>query len=186
LIFKKKFGEIAMYFGYQKHLMDTVLQYQALGYSMALSKGKNITTHMPMPVSLGLDWDGVSIIMDKLVCVDFDTIDLDIGEILPPTWKEKTRRGYHLFYRVPTGFVGQPKIGWKPNVDLLFYGTTSKFANCSLALGYGGTRDTPQRPWGKHVLVAPTNGYSMLYPEKPFALAELPMAPSWLLKTIGN
>ena len=41
------------------------------------------------------------------------------------------------------------------------------------------------RVWGEHVLIAPTNGYVMVYPEdQPPAFEKLTLAPSWLLGVI--
>lgn len=61
----------------------------------------------------------------RLVVVDLDTDEHgklpDVADLdLPATWSEDTPRGgRHYYYRVPDGFEGKKRLGWRPKVDLL-------------------------------------------------------------------
>lgn len=171
-----------MYTGFQRQLMQEVAKYKSLGYTVGLSKAKELTTYKPEDSSIGKDWDGISIIMDGMVCVDFDThfIDLDSGYTLPPTWKEKSNRGLHLFYRLPANFEGESKIHWKENIDLLTKGKRKVLYNRR-----GVSNINEDRVWGEHVLVSPSKGYTRVYPDNVMAKEKLPIAPTWVLDQIG-
>lgn len=173
-----------MYTDFQRLLMQEVLNYQRLGYSVGLARGKDLTRYRPAPESVGSDWDGISIIMDGVMCVDFDThfINLDSGYTLPPTWKEKSNRGMHLFYRLPNGFVGESKIHWKENIDLLVAGKKKVIYNAS---GISKSDILVERVWGQHVLVSPSKGYTRVYPDVTPAKDKLTLAPTWLMDAIG-
>lgn len=173
-----------MYTGFQRQLMQEVRQYASLGYTVGLARGKDLTRYRPAPESIGMDWDGISIIMDGVVCVDFDTPFITLGEEypLPPTLKEKSNRGLHLFYRVPTGFVGEAKIHWKENIDLLVAGKKKVIYNAS---GISKSDILVERVWGQHVLVSPSKGYTRVYPDVTPAKDKLTLAPTWLMDAIG-
>jgi hypothetical protein len=131
------------YTGQQKTLLVWAQRYHDLGYKMGLASGKElIHTYEPTVMATGWmgmqypvakeqpdDWDNLSIILDGLVCVDLDVPHFDVlpWHPLPPTLKEKSPRGWHLYYRLPDGVVPtDPKISWKPHVDLLVKGTGKK------------------------------------------------------------
>ncbi len=170
------------------NLAGTAHRYVALGYSVGFAKAKTLVSEFRGDVPHG-KFDGISIILDDLVCVDFDThlsMDLGWGCDLPPTWKEKTPRGFHLFYLLennspnPCDIFGEiklqgspkreSKIKWKPNVDLLVKGRKP--------VRYGGAIAQA------HALCYPTPGYSLIHPDIPPPKDELTPAPSWLLDAV--
>ena len=162
--------------GYQDTLLQAADLYLSLGYQVGLSKGKVfIEKYRNNSFSIPSDFDGLSLIPIDFVVVDIDNNNLDIGEFLPATLKDKTPRGYHLFYNLPTNFKGSCKIKWKPHVDLLLQTIVSpkkvKYRN----------EDDTQSVWSDHVLITPTKGYQRIYPDDMPAKNKLTMAPDWLL-----
>jgi hypothetical protein len=126
-------------------------------------------------------WDGISLIMDEIVCLDFDQgfVDLGWGRPLPPTLKEKSPRGYHLFYRLQSVIAPMhPKIKFQPGVDLLCKdaGEPQKKAK------YGKKPDGGL--WGGHVLCSPTPGYKRIYPDELPPANQIAIAPDWLVREL--
>jgi len=193
------------YTGQQRFLLRDADKYLELGYRVGLAKDKKFlkeyknTTTMtfwgPMQTTpeVNVDFNGISIIPDEIVCVDIDIPDFSVVyEELPPTFKEKTPRGWHLWYRLPQviGAPWSPQIKWRPHVDLL---TTEKIVTLSLGSPFkrrsrydtGDDDDGQDEPaivshWGEHVLSSGTTGYQRMWPDETPAKADLPMAPQWL------
>lgn len=69
-----------------------------------------------------------------------------------------------------------PKIKWKPHVDLLVMGTGTK------ASKYG----KKQKPFGGHALCAPTTGYTRVWPDEQPRKDSLPLAPQWILDVLDS
>lgn len=181
------------YTGQQKTLLVWAQRYHELGYKMGLASGKELKhTYEPTQMAIGWmgmqypvakeqpdDWDNLSIILDGLVCVDLDVPYFDVLQWnpLPPTLKERTPRGWHLYYRLPEEIVmWDPKIRWKPHVDLLVMGTGTKPSK------YG----RKQKPFGGHALCAPTPGYTRVWPEEQPRKDQLPLAPQWILDVLDS
>lgn len=150
-----------------------------LGYEVGLASGKSLvdTFHAGMQAQFLGNIDAISVILNDLVCVDFDThmhMDVGWGNDLPYTWKEKSPRGCHLFYRLPYDSLSrrETKVKWKPDVDLLTRGKTMRSR-------YGVSQTA-----SAHVLVAPSPGYRKIYPDATPHHDELPMAPDWLVEAI--
>ena len=149
-------------------LINAAEHYMRLGYQVGVTKKKvlideHFSRHIPRDT-----WDGITIILDGLVCVDMDCFT-NLGVELPPTLKERSPRGLHFFYRLPIGRRRVSKIRWQKNVDLLTRTPKSK-------LLYGSKRE-----FEGHVLCSPSKGYSRLYPNTTPYRNLLPMAPNWLL-----
>jgi hypothetical protein len=183
------------YTGQQRFLLRDAEKYSSLGYKVGYCKGKEYLGEY-QPPSLGWsgiswapaqneapdDFDGISLIPERIVCIDFDSIDFDVGgESLPPTLKERTPRGWHLFYRLPLVHMCQPRIKWKPHVDLLVKPNRPP----KKASRYGGIKDDGS-VWGEHVLISPTSGYTRIWPEEVPKVLDLPEAPLWLLDVLGR
>src|SRR5574338_361020 len=142
---------MASYTGQQRFLLRDAQKYSALGYKVGLAKGKVLLReYIPdtaswyggsMPADNGdADFDGISIIPDGIVCVDIDIPDFGVVyEELPVTFKERTPRGWHLWYGLPSDVVvtqgddefslavqstlpWKSKIAWRKHVDLLTKG----------------------------------------------------------------
>lgn len=149
-----------------------------LGYQVGVAKGKSLVgLYFSAEDIKRHEADGISIVLDDIVCVDFDThlhMDVGWGNELPYTWKEKSPRGYHLFYKLPYEALSMraPKVKWKKDVDLLTQGKT-------MYTPYG-----PREMAAAHVLVAPSFGYKRMYPDEAPHKDQLPMAPNWLLEAI--
>lgn len=173
-----------MYKGSQKFLIQEADKLIKLGYSVGLSKGKVITNLYPDSNSIGKDWDSISLITDKIMCVDFDSMIMDVdNQPLPPTLEEKSPRGVHLFYRLPYNFKAKSVIKYKPDIDLL---AKTPRLNLKKNIKYGIDSDGKDLFWGDHVLISPTNGYSRIYPEETPNVNELTLAPDWILNLIKN
>jgi hypothetical protein len=196
------------YTGQQRFLIRDAQKYSDLGYKVGFAKGKNFVQEYQPDTAVMTFWgpiktknenhpedfDGISIIPDELVCVDIDIPDFGVVyEELPPTWKERTPRGWHLWYRLPMTIAAtalwEPKIKWRPHVDLL---TKGKPAPNKKKSRYGGggsvtvtgmgqvlTTSGPDH-WGEHVLCSGTTGYQRVWPDEIPARDSLPQAPQWL------
>ncbi len=182
------------YSGMQTTLLVHAARYASLGYEVGFTLGKTLVGKYIQPkpvmtifgpimtqtkVEVPDQWDGISIILDGVVCVDFDQdfVDVGWGRPLPPTLKEKSPRGYHLFYQLPSNgiYCLEPKVKWRPHVDLLSKGTSKK------ATKYG-----KKSHWEGHVLCSPTPGYSRIYPDDCPHKDKLTVAPDWLLDELGK
>lgn len=180
------------YTGQQRALLSVAQKYHDLGYKVGLSSGKELVapyepTTMamgwfgvmyPVPKEQPTNWDSLSIILDELVCVDLDVPHFDVLEWnpCPPTLKERTPRGWHLYYRLPiVSSLLEPKIKWKPHVDILVKGSTKKTVRY-------GKKDAP---FGGHVVCAPTTGYVRIYPDEHPQLNKVPVAPLWIMDALG-
>ena len=125
-------------------------------------------------------------VLEGIACVDFDVLDMDLGwHFLPPTWKERSPRGYHLFYRIPPERGPSkmaPKIKWRPDVDLLIKGQVS--ARAPRAYG-GGANHKTDTPFFGHVLVSPSDGYKRIWPDAGVPERDkLTTAPEWLCEAL--
>lgn len=200
---------MATYTGQQRFLLQAAQKYSELGYYVGLAKGKSfLQAYEPDTPVMGWfgivtkvqsqnnpdNFDGISLIPKGIVCVDIDIPDFGVVyEALPPTLKERTPRGWHLWYKVPkiTHINGQelpepgdlllePKIKWRPHVDLLTKGVPSLPKKPSR---YRSTTGGPDH-WGEHILVSPTTGYTRIWPDEMPALKDLTDAPVWLLDAL--
>ena len=160
-------------------LVVAAQHYKRLGYSVGLTNGKTLVDHYSRHQSLPMDeWNGISLVLNKIVCVDFDTLlHMDVGwdRELPISLREKSPNGIHLFYRLPEDGEWQTRIKWKRDIDLLVQDSEG-----GAKPYHDGTTMTPDR----HVLVSPTPGYRRLFPNHIPELADVTMAPDWLLKEI--
>lgn len=193
------------YTGQQRFLLRDAQKYSELGYKIGLALGKVLLREY-IPDSVGWfgnkleadngdpDFDGISIIPDGIVCVDIDVPDFGVVyEALPVTFKERTPRGWHLWYNLPnTVIVGQDddetaiafqsnlpwksKIAWRTHVDLL----TKAAPNVQVKSRYRNTMGNGPDVWGGHVLCSKTTGYSLVWPDEIPARDKLPLAPQWL------
>ena len=198
------------YTGLQRTLISRATAYTKLGYKIGFAKGKaflgeykeNSQTVMTMfgPYVTGTEvdapegFDGISVIPEGFVCVDLDVNDFGVIWMgaLPPTWKERTPRGWHLFYSLPApvyamGMRGTPprttKIKWQPHVDLLIKDEPNP-NKVKRRSPYGGKKDDGS-PWGEHVLISPTPGYTLRYPEgECLPKDKLTLAPQWLVDAL--
>jgi len=145
--------------------------YIRLGYQIGITKQKALVDESFSPYIPCDSWDGITIILNGLICVDMDCFT-NLGYKLPPTLKERSPRGLHYFYRLPLGRRRVSKIGWIKNVDLLTQTPNKK-------LLYSSKRD-----FEGHVVCSPSKGYSRLYPNTTPHKMLLPMAPDWLLEAM--
>lgn len=156
-------------------LLREAMRLTELGYSVGLSSGKNLVGKYHPKTIIDGSWDGISLILSNLVCVDFDThlsMDVGWGRDLPPTLKDKTPRGYHLFYLLPSSSTKRiSKIKWQKHVDLLTEGKRVR---------YGRTQADA------HALCYPTPGYQRMYPEEVPTMSQLTLAPKWLQDEIRD
>jgi len=192
---------MASYTGQQQFLLRAAQKYTDLGYKVGLAKGKTFLqeyeSDTPVIGWFGIvsntpgqnpdDFDGISLIPHGIVCVDIDVPDFGVVyEELPPTLKERTPRGWHLWYRLPivddrTGRIYMewyPKIKWRPNVDLLTKGPPPKKKS-----RYVNTTGGPDH-WGEHILVSPTTGYKRIWPDDIPEQKLLTEAPLWLVDAL--
>lgn len=157
------------------HLLKAAEKLSDLGYKIGLASDKNLVGRYGSEKAIHSEWNGISLILDGIVCVDFDTefYDLGFGNDLPPTLKDKSPRGHHLFYRLKSNWVFQSRVNWKPKVDLL--------VRSKKVVKYGGrSKDLVT----EHVLVAPTPGYTKIYPDITPPCNQLSEAPDWLMLAI--
>ncbi len=150
-------------------------RYSKLGYKVGLTLGKSLVDTYQDNVTCSKQWDGISIILEDIVCVDFDdkmSMDLGYGYDLPPTLKESSPRGWHLFYAAPLGGAKRvSKIKWKPHVDLLTSGRNH--------IRYGGSIVVKA-----HALCSPSDGYKRIYPDNIPERSQLTPAPNWLVDAV--
>jgi hypothetical protein len=189
------------YTGQQRFLLRDAQKYADLGYRVGLCKAKTfVAEYQPDEVVSGwfgavktqkdqpTDFDGISIIPDELVCVDIDIPDFGVVyEELPVTWKERSPRGWHLWYRLPMTIAAtalwEPKIKWRPHVDLLTKGKpkpSKKATRYGKAVVIDGAIVGTVDHWGEHVLCSGTTGYQLVWPDAVPARDKLPEAPQWL------
>lgn len=190
------------YTGQQRFLLRDAQKYSDLGYRVGLCKGKTFLQEYepdtPVMGWFGMvtkvksennpdNFDGISLIPDGIVCVDIDIPDFGvIYEELPPTWKERTPRGWHLWYLLPstvaldeftiTSATWSPQVKWRPHVDLLTKGKPKVSKKPSR---YQSTTGGPDH-WGEHVLCSGTTGYQRVWPSDVPAKDKLTLAPVWL------
>lgn len=189
---------MASYTGQQRFLVRDAEKYVSLGYKVGFAKGKVLSSqYVPPAISvgwMGMTWqqaietpegfDGISLIPDGLVCVDIDINDFGvIWDPLPITLKERTPRGWHLFYRLPIPNKCQSKIKWKEHVDLLCTPGAGLTPAAKKKSRYGGMKDDGSL-WGEHVLISGTTGYKRIWPDEVPAYKDLPEAPLWLIDTL--
>lgn len=158
-------------------LIQEAEKYTSLSYKVGLASGKLLVDlYKSGTTKVSSSWDGISLILDGIVCVDFDTdfYDLGYGYDLPPTLKEKTPRGYHLFYSLKDPFIIESKINWRPKVDLL--------VRSKKTVKYGAKKVDLLT---EHVLVAPTPNYVRVYPDITPPRKQLTEAPDWLMEAIA-
>ncbi len=188
------------YTGQQRYLLQAAEKYTNLGYKIGFAKGKEylggykettstVMTFFGPTITVTEEppegFDGLSLVPDGIVCVDFDINDFGvIWEPLPPTLKERTPRGWHLWYRLPIaemvhGRTYSPKIKWHPHVDLLTKATVKPVKRAP----YGGKKANGS-PWGEHVLVNPTSGYTRVWPADMPSFNNLTEAPQWLVDAL--
>src|SRR5574337_155332 len=189
------------YTGQQQFLLRAAQQYSELGYKVGLCKGKELASdYQPDEIFSGwfgmvtkipnannpTDFNAISIIPDGVVCVDLDVPDFGlIWEPLPPTLKERTPRGWHLFYRLEDLARDRaiPKIKWREHVDLLALRGKSR-GPAKRKSSYGKKDDDTAPPWGGHVLIGPTTGYNRIWPDDFPHIDKLTMAPQWLVDAL--
>jgi hypothetical protein len=149
--------------------------YSNLNYRIGMTKGKELVLDHYTRYIDNESWDRISIILDGMVCVDLDRfVSLGNEFALPETLKERSPRGLHFFYRLPHGFKGSSKIGWKKNVDLLTLDSVNLIYR------------NPNKMWQGHVLCSPSKGYSRLYPKAMPEKSQLPVAPDWILDALAG
>jgi len=169
----------AQYNGQQISLHTQALRYIDLGYSVGMAKGKEYLGHFDQDESrLPPECDGISFVPDGIVCIDYDCDFKDLGwrRDVPPTLKEKTPRGWHLFYQLPKNprDYWKPVIEWQKDIDLLVNdGRERPYKNKSIH-------------WARHILVSPTPGYKRIYPDQVPQKDKLTIAPEWLIKEITS
>ena len=188
---------MATYTGHQRFLLRDAEKYSDLGYKVAFCKGKEYLgpyePNVMVPTIFGPvatkssefpeGFDGISLIPDGMVCVDIDINDFSmIHEGLPPTLKEKTPRGWHLFYRIHDDTKASAKIKWREHVDLL---VKDNRPSPKKKTPYGGKKDNGS-PWGEHVIISPTVGYKRIWPDEVPNFNDLVDAPRWLLDVLSR
>lgn len=172
------------YNGHRLELISQAGKYIRAGWKVGLARGKKLARRVERagfePGDLFGDWDGISILMDKrLVVVDIDSIRWTIPNwnYLPSTFKERSRRGFHLFYDLPKD-VGHviPHVKWRPNIDLLVRASEASYT-------YGDENDE-ESTWDSHVLVSPSAGYSRVWPDHVPTRKSITCAPDWLIQEV--
>ena len=175
-----------------QQLLNEAKKYSNLGYKVGIANGKALVDTYSEARVPTITWDGISIILDDLVCVDFDSnhsMDCGYGNDLPPTWKEKTPRGVHLFYLLPVSFsltTRAPKIKWKPDIDLLVKGNRAdkKPVRYGFVSNAVIAADLASNVFCEHVICSPTPGYTRVYPDNTPSINQLTIAPNWLLEAV--
>lgn len=179
----------------RRFLLYCAENYTKLGYTVGLARKKVLVEEFQSPTDLNWqrsrnihvsDWDGISIILDGIVCVDFDTADIGYHirraeEPLPSTWTERTPRGWHYFYRLLHNVTGiySCQIGYRTNMDLLVKGKSRSTSS------YGRNVDRLSGSiWWGHALVSPSNQY--VRTSEMIAKDQLPMAPSWITSALSR
>lgn len=195
---------MANYTGQQRFLLRDAQKYSDLGYKVGLAKGKTfLRLYKPdegiggwfgmvtkVPADNGDDFDGISLVPEGIVCVDIDIPDFGVvWEELPPTFKERTPRGWHLWYLLPSTIMldestvslplWSPKIKWRKHVDLLTMGIPSVSNKVAFKSRYKSTTGGPDH-WGEHVLCSGTTGYQRVWPDEVPERDKLTLAPQWL------
>ncbi len=195
---------MATYTGLQRTLLVKAKEYHNLGYKVGYSREKEfLGVYAPKqvqswygamitqdPDDVPEDFNGISVIPEGIACVDLDINDFGVIWMgaLPPTWKERTPRGWHLFYKLPPaemvhGRAWTTKIKWQPHVDLLTKDTPNP-SKVKRRSPYGGMKEDGS-PWGEHVLISPTPGYECRWPEGGVPHKDkLTEAPIWLLDAL--
>lgn len=186
------------YTGQQRFLLQAADRYTDLGYKIGYAKGKEfLGPYVPPPVIGGWfgythkgeveapdDFNAISLITDGVVCVDLDEPDFGlIWEPLPPTWKERTPRGWHLFYYLEPEIKDKsyPKINWRPHVDLLTLQGKATPLPKKKFTPYGEEKIEDAPVWGGHVLISRSDGYTLVWPDTVPPLSQLTPAPDWLV-----
>lgn len=148
-------------------------RFTSLGYQVGLTAGKTLVCQYATSLVMPTNITGISILLKNIVCVDFDTDFFDLGyeRDLPTTLKEKTPRGWHLFYDLPTTVKGSSQINFKPNVDLLVEGAKK-------------TKYRGDDTFAAHALCYPTPGYQRVYPDAMPHRDQLTTAPKWIQEEI--
>lgn len=168
------------YHGKRIELVQSARRLDSLGWEVGFAKGKGPAFHLNDVLSRDdrqiaqMKFDGISIILDdNLIVVDIDAMTWSLPPycVLPPTLKERSKRGIHLFYDCPKG-IGTTKIKWAPNVDILCAEMLDEYDD---GYGYG------QSDWGQHVICSPTDGYSLIWPEEFPRREDIARAPDWLV-----
>jgi hypothetical protein len=184
---------MANYTGLQRTLISKAGEYAQLGFKVGYAKGKSfLAEYKPAPTFMAFgmavakgepespdDFDGISLLPENIACVDFDEPDFGLicdGE-LPSTWKEKTPRGWHLFYNLP-----DKPAPWEPKVKYRNAPVDLLTASAEKVNRYGGTN----KSWGNHILISPTPGYVRCWPEgnSPPNKTQLAEAPRWLVDAL--
>jgi hypothetical protein len=168
-------------------LLSHANRYIDKNYRVGLCDGKAFLKEYS-PQGPETEFDGISIIPEQIACVDFDCDfkDLGWGRDLPVTWKEKTPRGWHLFYKLPEGKF-EPRIHFKPDVDLLTKPKGVAWQQ-KLTQYLNKSSKTTRGPdhWGEHILCSPTPGYRCVWPNEALDFdTQLTPAPTWLIDTLG-
>lgn|SRR5512135_2543394 len=196
------------YTGQQQFLLQSAQRYTDLGYKIGLAKGKEflglyqpdsvVSGWFGMPIKTqqeqpSTDFNAISLIPDGVVCVDFDEPDFGlVWEPLPPTWKERTPRGWHLFYYLDPEVRDQvkPKVKWRASVDLLVVpgkDIEPDTMKSEQLLRYN-RKKTPDQPnggtWARHVLISRSDGYKLVWPDEVPPLSKLTPAPDWLVQQL--
>jgi hypothetical protein len=178
---------VTQYTGKQRYLIGHGVHMRRLGWRVGLArKDKTLLRELAgaRDKHIGGDWDALSIIMDeRLVVVDFDkrTWKIPAHCHLPPTLRERSRRGWHLFYTLPEGSYRCRIKRW-PDVDLLVREVREE-AEAPTTRYYDSGAGT-FNPWVSHVLCSPSDGYELVWPDALPARAELTQAPPWLVDEV--
>ena len=168
-------AKIVGYNGERRNLLQVARQMVNKGWQIGLADGKSFVEEPNWKESdndiLKWDFDGISVIIDKeLIVVDIDAPHWSLPgyRVLPPTFKEKSPRGVHLFYHAPSSSIGYTRVKWVPNVDLLTQDQGDDWYDGHYFEG--------------HVLLAPTQGYTRIWPDHPPDRMSLTVAPDWLIE----
>jgi hypothetical protein len=179
------------YTGKQRALLKYALQLREMGWNIGLArKDKTLCMELqglPWRTVLqqtGNDWEAISIMMDDtLLVVDIDARTWPQSLVFPPTLKERTRKGWHLYYDLPEGGNYKCRIKHWENVDLLIReDTTSPETATQYPTFYEDGEEW--NPWVSHVLCHPSDNYTLVYPDQWLPRKEITAAPEWLVKEV--